>query len=164
MDNLSSPAPKVTLEAVIRDPYDLAVAVGARHGHAYLLVRIHPHASVRPLDLPKAASLQSPASHVRLVGGVSVESQADIRLAVMLRIVVAYNLLRPRADGREIRRLIGSVNEKGYTLVPLDLYIRDGHVKVTLALARGKKLHDKREALKERDARREMERAGRHDR
>ncbi len=75
--------------------------------------------------------------------------------------------LRPRRlllHRSEIRRLIGAVNEKGFTLVPLDLYIRDGHVKVTLALARGKKLHDKREALKERDARREIERAGRHDR
>ncbi len=64
----------------------------------------------------------------------------------------------------EIRKLIGSVQEKGYTLVPLDLYIRDGHVKVTLALGRGKKLHDKREALKERDARREIDRAARADR
>ena len=75
--------------------------------------------------------------------------------------------LRPRKlllHRSQIRKLIGSVQEKGYTLVPLDLYIRDGHVKVTLALARGKKLHDKREALKERDARREMERAGRPER
>jgi len=75
--------------------------------------------------------------------------------------------LRPRKlllHRSEIRKLIGAVQEKGFTLVPLDLYIRDGRVKVTLALARGKKLHDKREALKERDARREMERAGRPDR
>ena len=75
--------------------------------------------------------------------------------------------LRPRRlllHRSEIRKLIGSVQEKGLTLVPLDLYIRDGHVKVTLALARGKKLHDKREALKERVVRREIERAGRHDR
>ncbi len=64
----------------------------------------------------------------------------------------------------EIRKLIGAVQEKGYTLVPLDLYIRDGHVKVTLALARGKKLHDKREALKERESRREIERAARSER
>ncbi len=72
--------------------------------------------------------------------------------------------LRPRKlllHRKEIRKLIGSVQEKGYTLVPLDLYLRDGLVKVTLALARGKKLYDKRQAEKERDARREMERAGR---
>lgn len=75
--------------------------------------------------------------------------------------------LRPRKlllHRAEIRKLIGAVQQKGFTLVPLDLYIRDGHVKLTLALARGKKLHDKREALKERDARREVERAGRQDR
>jgi len=59
---------------------------------------------------------------------------------------------------REIRRLIGSVSEKGLTLVPLDLYFRRGVAKITLALARGKKLHDKREALKERAVRRDMER------
>ena len=72
--------------------------------------------------------------------------------------------LRPRKlllHRKEIRKLIGSVQEKGYTLVPLDLYLRAGLVKVTLALARGKKLYDKRQAEKERDARREMERAGR---
>src|SRR5690606_26063538 len=62
---------------------------------------------------------------------------------------------------REIRKLIGATREKGLTLVPLDLYFRRGYARVTLALARGKKLHDKREALKERDAAREIERATR---
>lgn len=64
----------------------------------------------------------------------------------------------------EIRRLVGPVQEKGLTLVPLDLYFRRGVAKVTLALARGKKLHDKRETLKrramERDVEREMRGAG----
>lgn len=72
--------------------------------------------------------------------------------------------LRPRKlllHAREIRRLIGAVQEKGYTLVPLDLYFRRGNAKVTLALARGRKLHDKREALRRRDAAREIERAAR---
>ncbi len=72
--------------------------------------------------------------------------------------------LRPRKlllSAREIRRLIGAVQEKGFTLVPLDLYFRRGFAKVTLALARGKKLHDKREALKRRTAEREIERASR---
>ena len=62
---------------------------------------------------------------------------------------------------REIRRLIGATQEKGLTLVPLDVYLRNGYVKVTLALARGKKLHDKRETVKRRDAEREMRRAAR---
>ena len=64
----------------------------------------------------------------------------------------------------EIRRLVGKVEEKGLTLVPLQLYFKRGYAKVTLGLARGRKLHDKREKLKrqtqEREARRAMERAG----
>jgi SsrA-binding protein len=64
-------------------------------------------------------------------------------------------------NSREIRRLIGATQEKGFTLVPLDLYFRRGYARVTLALARGKKLYDKRQSLKERDAAREIERASR---
>jgi SsrA-binding protein len=62
---------------------------------------------------------------------------------------------------REVGRLIGAVEQQGLTLVPLDLYWKDGRAKVTLALGRGKKLHDKREDLKRRDARREVERVAR---
>ncbi len=57
---------------------------------------------------------------------------------------------------REISRLIGKVAERGLTLVPLRLYFKNGRAKVELGLARGKKLHDKRQALRERDARREI--------
>ncbi len=60
---------------------------------------------------------------------------------------------------REIRRLIGKLKEKGLALVPLKLYFNErGYAKVQIALARGKKLHDKRQALKERHIRRELER------
>ena len=58
---------------------------------------------------------------------------------------------------REIARLIGKVAERGLTLVPLRLYFKDGRVKVELGLARGKKLHDKRATLRERESRREIE-------
>jgi len=61
--------------------------------------------------------------------------------------------------GREIRKLIGAVEQKGLTLVPLDLHLTNGRAKVTLALARGKKMHDKREDLKRRDAERELARS-----
>ncbi len=60
---------------------------------------------------------------------------------------------------RQIRRLIGAVQQQGLTLVPLDLHLSDGRAKVTLALGRGKKLHDRREDLKRRDAEREVARA-----
>jgi SsrA-binding protein len=59
----------------------------------------------------------------------------------------------------EIRRLIGAVEQKGLTLIPLDLHLTDGRAKVTLALGRGKKLHDKREDLKRRELDRELARA-----
>jgi SsrA-binding protein len=59
----------------------------------------------------------------------------------------------------EIRKLIGATQQQGLTLVPLDIYLREGVVKVTLALARGKKMHDKRETLKRRAAERDVERA-----
>lgn len=61
----------------------------------------------------------------------------------------------------EIRRLIGSVERQGLTLVPLDLYFARGKVKVTLALGKGKKLHDKRDDLRRRDDEREMARVAR---
>jgi SsrA-binding protein len=60
---------------------------------------------------------------------------------------------------KEIRKLIGAVEREGLTLVPLDLHFVDGRVKVTLALGKGKKLHDKRDDLKKRDDEREMARA-----
>jgi SsrA-binding protein len=59
---------------------------------------------------------------------------------------------------REIRRMIGSVERQGLTLVPLDLYFKNGKVKTRISLARGKAQHDKREDLKKRDADREIAR------
>jgi SsrA-binding protein len=59
---------------------------------------------------------------------------------------------------RQIRRLIGAVEREGLTQVPLDLYFKHGVAKVTLALGKGKKLHDKRETERARDAEREMAR------
>ena len=59
----------------------------------------------------------------------------------------------------EIRRLIGKVKEKGYTLVPLKMYFSHGLIKVEIALATGKKLYDKRQDMAKRDAKREVERA-----
>jgi len=58
----------------------------------------------------------------------------------------------------EIGRLAGKVKEKGYALVPLKIYLRQGLVKVELGLARGKKKYDKRRDIAERDRKREMER------
>jgi SsrA-binding protein len=62
---------------------------------------------------------------------------------------------------QEIRHLIGSVERQGLTLVPLDLYFTRGKAKVTVALAKGKKLHDKRDDARRRDDEREMARVAR---
>lgn len=59
----------------------------------------------------------------------------------------------------EIRRLIGKVEQKGYTLVPLNLHWKNGKVKCEVALAKGKAEHDKRDTIKEREGKREVERA-----
>ena len=59
----------------------------------------------------------------------------------------------------EIEKLIGKTKEGGLSLVPLSMYFKDGKVKVELALAKGKKAYDKRQALAKRDAQREMSRA-----
>jgi len=79
-----------------------------------------------------------------------------------------HDPLRPRRlllHKNEIRRLASKVSQKGYTLIPLSIYFRDGKAKVELALARGRKTYDKREAIKQRDIQRESERVvrGRED-
>ena len=58
----------------------------------------------------------------------------------------------------QIAELIGRTQAKGFTLVPLRLYLRDGMAKLEIGIARGKKTHDKRRAIAERDARRDLER------
>ena len=58
----------------------------------------------------------------------------------------------------EIRKLIGATTVKGYSLIPLSMYLKNGKVKVELALAKGKKLHDKRQDLAKKDAQRTIER------
>ena len=60
---------------------------------------------------------------------------------------------------REIMRLLGKVKQDGYALIPLSVYLKGSRVKVKVGLCRGKKLHDKRQAEAERDAKRQIERA-----
>lgn len=64
----------------------------------------------------------------------------------------------------EIRKLFGKVNEKGYSLIPLKLYFKGGKVKLSLALAKGKQSHDKRETIRRRDQKRELERERKNNR
>ena len=60
---------------------------------------------------------------------------------------------------REIKKLIGETAQKGFTLVPLSMYLKNGRVKLSLGLARGKNTHDKRQDMAKKDAQRSIERA-----
>jgi len=73
-----------------------------------------------------------------------------------------HDPVRPRKlllHKREIERLVGKVKEKGLTLIALRIYFKHGRAKLEIGLGRGKKLYDKRESIKERETRREMDRA-----
>jgi len=72
-----------------------------------------------------------------------------------------HDPMRPRKlllHKREIKRLYGKINEKGMALIPLKIYFKDGKVKLSLALATGKRKYDKRESIRRRDEQRMMER------
>lgn len=73
-----------------------------------------------------------------------------------------HDPLRPRKlllHKKEIDRLVRGTQERGWTIVPLKVYLKNGRVKVEIALARGKRQYDKRQAIARRDARRQIERA-----
>jgi SsrA-binding protein len=75
-----------------------------------------------------------------------------------------HDPLRPRKllmHKQEIKRLVGKVKEKGQALIPLQVYFKDGKAKVALALAAGKRKYDKREAIRKREEKRELDRAKR---
>jgi SsrA-binding protein len=70
--------------------------------------------------------------------------------------------MRPRKlllHKREIKKLIGKTSEKGYALVPTRVYLKNGKVKIGLALGKGKKIHDKRRDIKDREVKRELDRS-----
>ena len=76
-----------------------------------------------------------------------------------------HDPLRPRKlllHKHEIQRLYGKVNEKGLSLIPLRVYFKQGKAKTTLALAHGKRKYDKRETIRRRDEKRDLDRQRRH--
>ena len=78
-----------------------------------------------------------------------------------------HDPLRPRKlllHRYEIKRLTGKLEEKGQTLIPLQVYFREGKAKVTLVLAKGKRKYDKREAIRKREEKRELDRSKREGR
>ncbi|UZG46141.1 SsrA-binding protein SmpB [Caldimonas thermodepolymerans] len=112
------------------------------------------------------------AGQVQLTDGYVVIRDGELYLigCRINALRTASTHVRPEADRTkkllmkkdEIRRLIGKVEQRGYTLVPLSMYYKNGLVKVEIALAKGKQLHDKRETEKKRDWEREKGRLMRH--
>jgi SsrA-binding protein len=112
------------------------------------------------------------AGQVQLTDGYVVIKDGELYLigCRINALRTASTHVRPDADRTkkllmhkdQIRRLIGKVEQKGYTLVPLNLHYKGGLVKAEIALAKGKQLHDKRETEKKRDWEREKGRLMRH--
>ena len=104
------------------------------------------------------ASLGEAYAHVRN-GEVWLEG-----LSIAAYLPASYNNPPPARSrklllhAQQIRRLVGATSRKGLTIVPLELYFKDGLAKVAIALAKPKKLHDKREELRRRVAERELAR------
>jgi SsrA-binding protein len=99
--------------------------------------------------LPRAGELFLYKLHISPYENSPLQDQNPIRVRKLL------------LHKHEIKRLMGKIQEKGLTLIPVKLYFRAGRGKVELALAKGKKLYDKREAIRKKDLKREVERTRR---
>ncbi|MCL5028849.1 MAG: SsrA-binding protein SmpB [Bacteroidetes bacterium] len=143
------------------DERDITVNRKARHDYSIIQTFeagiVLQGTEVKSLRLAKANLVDSYANlkdgEVWLVGAhISVYDQGSINNHEPTR---TRKLLLNKS---EIRKLIGKVKEKGLTLIPLRLYFKNGKVKVELALAKGKKTYDKREAIAKKDFQRSQER------
>ena len=109
------------------------------------------------------------AGQVQLTDGYVVIRDGELSLigCRINALRTASTHVQPEADRskkllmhkEEIRRLVGKVEQKGFTLVPLNLHYKGGRVKAEVALAKGKAEHDKRDTIKDREGKREVERA-----
>ncbi len=103
-------------------------------------------------------------SYARIVNGEVFVHQMHIG-AYPFAYYENHNPLRPRKlllHKNEIKKLYGKVNEKGSSLIPLRVYFKGGKVKITIAIAKGKRKYDKRETIRKRDEKRDIERERRN--
>jgi len=113
------------------------------------------------------------AGHVQLKESYIIVRDGEIFIIGMhvSPLPTASTHIRPEATrtrklllhAEEIKKLIGKTEQRGYTLVPLNLHYRNGRIKLDFGLGRGKKLHDKRDASRDKDWAREKERLLKHD-
>jgi len=105
--------------------------------------------------------IQLKESHISIQRGEAWLQGAHISALTSASTHIIPNAIRSRKlllHRQELNKLIGNVERKGYTLVPLSVYWKNGHIKLSLGLAKGKKLHDKRATAKDRDWQREKSR------
>jgi SsrA-binding protein len=146
------------------DNLERDVAVNRRAYHDYFVDEKY-EAGIA-LTGPEVKSLRSGRCNLR-DGYVRIDGHEAWLENVHISPYVQANLMntepmRPRKlllHRKQIATLIGKVRQKGYTLIPLRVYFRRNHAKVEVGLCRGKRQFDKREAMAERDAKREIERA-----
>lgn len=146
------------------DDLERDVAVNRRAYHDYFVDEKY-EAGIA-LTGPEVKSLRSGRCNLR-DGFVRIDGHEAWMENVHISPYVQANLMntepmRPRKlllHRKQIATLIGKVRQKGYTLVPLRVYFKRNHAKVEVGLCRGKRQYDKREAMAERDAKREIERA-----
>ncbi len=139
------------------------VATNRKAGHEYFLLE-HFEAGIAlqgsEIKSIRAGQISLAESYVRIDAREAWLMDAHIAPYVQ----ASSNNHEPRRPrrllmhGAEIRRLWNDVRQKGVTIVPVRVYLKDGRVKVEIAVAKGKKLYDKREAIAKRDAQRDMER------
>lgn len=113
------------------------------------------------------------AGHVQLKESYVIVRDAEIFIINMhiSPLPTASTHIHPNATrtrklllkAEEISKLIGKVEQRGYTLVPLNLHYRNGRIKIDIGLGRGKKQHDKRDSARDKDWAREKERVMKHD-
>ncbi len=148
---------------MVKDNEEKNITVNRKARHEYAILQTYEAGlvlqgtEVKSLRQGKANLVDSYANlkngEVWLIGAhISIYEQGNIN---------NHEPTRPRKlllNKSEIRKLIGKVKEKGLTLIPLRLYFKNGKVKVELALAKGKKVYDKRESIAKKDLQREQER------
>ena len=142
------------------------VAVNRRAFHDYFIDETYEAGIV--LTGSEVKSIRSGRANLR-EGFVRIDGVANAAWLENVHIspyaqanLMNHDPLRPRKlllHRKQIASLIGKVRQKGYTLIPLRVYFKRNHAKVEVGLGRGKRQYDKRQAMAERDAKREIERA-----
>ena len=154
-DQMSKPEEKPTIEPIAKN---------RRARHDYIILDTYEAGIV--LAGTEVKSLREGKANLSDAYGIVRDGEIYlINLHISVYERASYNNHEPTRTRklllhkREITRLIGAIERQGLTLVPLELYFKNGVAKVAMALGKGKKLHDKRDAEKQRDADREIARA-----